>query len=164
MRKGYHWILFKGDCHHKQRNPEALCALADKLFTIGGRGVAFSPADFGIDAHDLNWFASLVTREGKLFEPSDARIYRGKVGRVTLPRARQCHNNTSHLYYAERIASVCSGWSLQPGEEIWHRHSWALSKTGKVWETTPPRRRCFGLVFDEDYKVEKLIDLTYRGI
>lgn len=101
--------------------------LSAKILEYGGTIVAFQP-----DVYDR-----LLLQRGRYFH-----------GAATMRRGKpcQCHANTAAMWKKnpDRV-SIVTGYALSD-DGVWRCHTWGLSKSGTVYETTVARDGYFGVV------------------
>lgn len=107
------------------RQQPAFAKLASTLLAHAGRRVV---PRFEED------LAALL-RGGQLLDADGARILEGEPS--------QCHANTARLHVTREWAAW-TGWALSP-DGLWRQHSWAMTTTGRIVETTEPRLLYYGV-------------------
>lgn len=110
--------------------------LASKLESLGGKLSTYDKRTIRTDP-DLK---DIVTR-GQVFEGGKKAIFRQK-------EANSCHGNVCGLWIKSGgKVQMATGYALTDGR--WAQHSWGV-KGGQVLETTGPREKYFGVVFNHD--------------
>jgi hypothetical protein len=108
-----------------ERQPD-MKLLRKILLNIGGEEVVFYfPEPFLVTLLEF----------GEKFFRGDARLV---VGRDNL-----CHNNSKYLSMKYNTYKLYHGYALSD-DGLWRQHSWCLTKTGNVIETTDIREIYYG--------------------
>jgi len=105
-------------------------ALAERLAELADSEILVIPADH--EPHLIE-----LTLNGALMDTSNARQVPGATSR--------CHSNVAARYDLGQCA-FATGYALSRG--MWRQHSWGVTKSGEILETTEPRDAYFGIVLD----------------
>ena len=58
-----------------------------------------------------------------------------------------CHTNAAALWQAGEVPSVGTGYAMS-ADRLWREHSWGVTDTGSILETTLQREIYFGFTFN----------------
>lgn len=106
------------------------CPLKKKLLKIGGWSVCKPGADPDLQA--------LLTR-GRRF-PGRSIMMKGEPS--------QCHRNSSLCWDENREkCRICTGYALTR-DGMWRQHSWVITNSGIIVETTTKRVQYFGYILN----------------
>ena len=100
--------------------------------------------------------ALILANAGELVVPGDADhgflralirrgAYRDGTSKIILGAPNSCHNNAIALWDSGKCTGIGTGYALSV-DGLWRHHSWGVTKSSKIIETTDKREGYFGVV------------------
>lgn len=145
-RKKYFDQAFENAC---KTEPQAR-KFFEKLMSIGGEHVSFQLYNGRI--HRVNQ----LLKKGRLWSDRRSVLRRGE--------PRHCHSNAAEYWAGSggRL-QIATGYALSD-DDAWHEHTWNLSPSDTVLESTEPRAAYFGIILTLDESLDHFIGNVYHPL